>query len=245
VEGTVQARVSATVRALNGASAGQPSPTRAPGATGAAVTPSVVTAAASAAASQGAATPLSSPAAAGTSTSSTPLAGTPSPPASAATAAASSGSPTVAGAATASPAATLSFGAFAHVGGFAVTVNRYEWGYTCPGSSSSAADVKPAQGAKFVGVYATAHDEGSSAIQVPTLQWTLDGYSADDLAQSPCRLETPTFAGNCPPARSLTPDALCEGWVLFEVPEAVPVAGATVRLQAAALASPALWRLPA
>jgi hypothetical protein len=138
----------------------------------------------------------------------------------------------------------------AHLGAFAVTVNRYEWGTTCPGTDGAVSVALP-QGSKLVGVYATGRNDGAAAADVPALQWTFEGYPTLGGAQSPCAQGNQggqggaagqALAASCPAGSRLAPDARCQGWVVFQVPESMTIPGSIVSLQAPASAQ---WRLPA
>lgn len=236
VEGTVQARVSATVAAI---ARSQPTVTRPP-----AGTTAVPVGSPTGSPSPGAGT------SAGTTTAMTPTRvapGTPSGPVGTAT---PLRSPTAGGTAGAtvtpagSPAATqpapLTLGALARVGGLSLTINRYEWNTNCPAGGGRASP-----GAKFVVLQASGRNDGSTAVTPAAAQWVVESVPAG--SSVPCRPEGQPFEDACYRSGALAPGARCEGWLLFEVPEQLDVPGAVVT--ARVLSGPAAgdigrWRIP-
>ena len=256
VEGTVQARVSATVGAAQRI---QPTPTRplagttvipfgtpatpgtpgtavatgsaAPGGTG---TPGATVSPGASGTASGTGTPLRTSTPGGTTTvlaagtPGTALAGTASPVASPAT-----------------PPPPLVLGAFARFGGFSATITRYEWNTACPGGAGRAAT-----GAKFVLLQGVGRNDGSGALSPPSLIWAIESAPAG--ASLPCRPEGRSFDEACYRDGLLPAGARCEGWLLFEVPEALEVPGSLVTARVAGpLVTPGpttqdvgRWRLP-
>ena len=244
VEGTVQARVSATVGAALRA---QPTATRPPvaptviplgtvGTVAATISPASATGTSASPAATGSVsgigTPLRTSTPAGTTTvlSGTSTAATLTP--------AGSPAPT--------PPPPLTLGAFARFGGFSATITRYEWSTTCPGGTSRATP-----GAKFVLLQGAGRNDGSGALNPPPLIWAVD--SAPSGASLPCRPEGRSFDEACYRSGLLTAGARCEGWLLFEVPESLDVPGALVTARVVgpqvtpgpATQDVGRWRLPA
>jgi hypothetical protein len=228
VEGTVQARVSATVAAI---ARSQPTATRPPAGT------TVV--------------PIGSPIGSPSAMTPTRVApGTPSGPVGTATPLRSPTAGSTAGAAGAtvtaagSPAATqpapLTLGALARVGGLSLTINRYEWNTNCPTGGGRASP-----GAKFVVLQASGRNDGSTAVTPAAAQWVVESVPAG--SSVPCRPEGQPFEDACYRNGAIAPGARCEGWLLFEVPEQLDVPGAVVT--ARVLSGPAAgdigrWRIP-
>jgi len=129
-----------------------------------------------------------------------------------------------------SPAATppppLVLGAFARFGGFSATIVRYEWNTVCPGGTSRAA-----AGAKFVLLHGVGRNDGSGALSPPSLIWAIESAPAG--ASLPCRPEGRSFDEACYRDGLLPAGARCEGWLLFEVPEALEVPGSLVTARVA------------
>ena len=235
VEGTVQARVSATVGAAQRA---QPTPTRPlPGTTviplGTPGTPAAVSG-----------TPGGTPGAGGTGTAL--VMSTPGGTATGTVGTALAGTATPVGVPAPTPPPPLALSAFARIGGFSATIVRYEWNTTCPGGVGRAAP-----GAKFVLLQGVGRNDGSGALNPPPLIWAVESTPAG--ASLPCRPEGRSFDEACYRAGALPAGARCEGWLLFEVPEALEVPGALVTARVAgpqATPGPTTqdvgrWRLPA
>ncbi|CAA9284698.1 MAG: hypothetical protein AVDCRST_MAG77-4115 [uncultured Chloroflexi bacterium] len=256
VEGTVQARVSATVSAASraqslatptltlGASAvttiavptslASPSAVRTPD-----VTPNPTAAASGSATARatggptGAATGAASgsaTASGGAATATRPSLGT-----------AGAGTAVPAGG-TAAPASTpASLGTFARLAGLSATVSRYDWGLDCPGGEG-----RPRPGSKFVTLRVALRNDTGAVLIVPAVQWAVEGYVASSGAQAPCRQDDQQLTNACPRTQ-LPPGTRCDGWLLFEVPETLEIAGSTVQARADATGRTeiATWRLPA
>lgn len=236
VEGTVQARVSATVAAVVRA---QLTPTRPPAATtvvpigSPGASPSVVatgspqatvglsatpgTAAATASGAAGTATPVRTPTPGGTPGTATP----PGSPAASQTAAGT----------------TLALGATATVGGLALTINRYEWNTSCP-----VGDARAGTGRKFVVLQAVGRNDGSGAASPTAAQWAVEGVPAG--SSVPCRPEGTPFEEACYRSGAIPAGGRCEGWLLFEVPEGLSVPGAVVSARVVGTGTEGRWRLP-
>jgi hypothetical protein len=232
VEGTVQARVSATVAAIVRA---QPTATRPPAGTtvvpiGSPIgspspglgTPAAGTATSAALSTPpavvGTATPLRSPTAGGTAGATVTAAGGPA----------------------ATQPAPLTLGALARVGGLSLTINRYEWNTNCPAGGGRASP-----GAKFVMLQASGRNEGSTAVTPSAAQWVVESVPAG--SSVPCRPDGQPFEDACYRSGAIAPGARCEGWLLFEVPEQLDVPGAVVT--ARVLSGPSAgetgrWRIP-
>jgi hypothetical protein len=254
VEGTVQARVSATVGAASrvqaavtptrpaGATAvttiavpttlASPSPARTPD-----VTPNPTVAAAASATARATGSPAATTSAAGSPTSiGAAAAGTRSP------AAATSGAGTPAATGTPVPAATpVSLGTFARLAGLSATVSRYEWGLECPSGEG-----RPRPASKFVTLRIALRNDTGAVLVVPAVQWAVEGYLASAGAQAPCRPDEQQLGNACLRTGQLAAGARCEGWLLFEVPESLDVPGSIVQARADAAGRPeiATWRLP-
>lgn len=247
VEGTVQARVSATVGA---AARAQLTPTRPPpgttviplgtvGATGAAGTSSVSSGGGTAAAALPAATASAAAALTATRGAGTPLASV------AVTSSVTAGTATVLSSSAATPPPPLVLGAFARLGSFSATVMRYEWSTACPSGTGRAA-----AGTKFVVLQGVGRNEGSGALTPPPVIWAVE--STPSGASLPCRPEGRSFDEACYRNGALPAGSRCEGWLLFEVPERLDVPGALVTARVAGpLATPGpgtadvgRWRLP-
>ena len=208
VEGTVRARVSATVGA---AARAQPTATRPPPAT--TVIPVGSPALSPAPNLAGVGTPFGTLAAAtatGTPSAGTSIAGTVTAPGTAAT----------------TPPPPLVLGSFARFGGFSATIVRYEWNTACPGGSGRAAP-----GTKFVLLQGVGRNDGSSPLSPPPLVWAVESTPAG--ASLPCRPEGRSFDEACYRSGALPVGGRCEGWLLFEVPEALEVPGALVTARVA------------
>ena len=222
VEGTVQARVSATVGAAARATATRPPPATTVIALGTPGTPGATVSAA--AGSTG------TPATPG-STGTPPASGTASGTGTALRTTTPAGTATIvgtlaAGTAGPTPAPPLALGAFARFGGFSATIVRYEWNTACPGGTGRAAP-----GAKFVLLQGVGQNDGSGALNVPPLIWAVESTPAG--ASLPCRPEGRSFDEACARSGLLPAGARCEGWLLFEVPEALEVPGALVTARVA------------
>jgi hypothetical protein len=244
VEATVQARVSATVGAALRA---QPTATRPPPATtvipiGSPSGSAAASPALSPAPNQGVGTPFATAGTtiAGTGTpggTGTPLrTSTPGGSATAGTTATPFGTPAP------TPAPPLVLGAFARFGSYSATIVRYEWSITCPGGGGRAAP-----GAKFVLLQAVGRNDGGASLSAPQLIWALESAAAG--ASQPCQPEGRSYDEACARGGALPAGARCEGWLLFEVPEALEVPGALVTARQAAAPPGSLdvgrWRLPA
>jgi len=241
VEGTVQARVSATVAAIARA---QATPTHGPGSTTVAI-PGV--ASPTALGSPGAAgTPSpggtavgtgTAPALAGTVTvtrpAGTPGTGTPSPVVGTATPGGTAG-------ASATAMAAVSLATYAGLGNFGVTVSRYEWGTECAGGTPGRA----AAGRKLVTLQIAGRNDGSATLTLPVVQWAVEGYPASLGAQLPCQPDDQYLMNACYRSGQLPAGGRCEGWLVFEVPEQLEVPGATVSARGTSSVDSALWRLP-
>ena len=59
------------------------------------------------------------------------------------------------------------------------------------------------------------------------------------LTKAPCRQDEQALPSVCRVGTPLSADARCEGWVLFRVPDALPVNGAVVRAGGAGQ-----WKIP-
>ena len=137
-------------------------------------------------------------------------------------------------------------GTFARFGGFSATIVRYEWSTACPSGTARAA-----AGAKFVLLQGVGRNDGSGALNPPPLIWAVESTPAG--ASLPCRPDGPSFDEACYRAGLLPAGARCDGWLLFEVSEALEVPGALVTARVAGpLVTPGpttqdvgRWRLPA
>lgn len=240
VEGTVQARVSATMASLARA---QATPTRGPGSTTVAIPGVASPTALGPPAAAG--TPSPGGTAIGTGTASaltgtvtvtrpagTPGTGTPS----------AGGTVTPGGAA--SPSATamaaVSLGTFGRLGNFGVTVSRYEWGPECAGGTPGRA----AAGRKLVTLQIAGRNDGTATLTLPVVQWAVEGYPASLGAQLPCQPDDQYLMNACYRSGQLPAGGRCEGWLVFEVPEQLEVPGATVSARGTSSVDSALWRLP-
>lgn len=230
----MQARVSATVGAVTRA---QPSPTRpvanvipvgtALSSPSPALTPNA-TIAQSTTSGQGATATAESGTATAALTTRTPLAGTATP------LTGSVGATPSAAAGVVTPPASL--GSYARLGGFSVTVGRYEWSSACPTAGGQAPP-----NTKFVAVHVTVRNDASAALALPPVEWTVGGHLP--APSDSCRPEGQALAEACP--RVLTPEARCDGWLLFEVPAAMEIPGTTVQARSAGgVPDVARWRLP-
>lgn len=111
--------------------------------------------------------------------------------------------------------------------GLALGVTRQEVTRTCPGGEGQAAE-----GAKFVIVQVVARNVSTDVIEIPHLDIELNGYQSGLGAGLPCRYNQEAFGNACWQwSGKLYPDVSCEGWLLFEVPEKLPLEQATVKLQ--------------
>ncbi|HEV2122250.1 MAG TPA: hypothetical protein VGW38_05690 [Chloroflexota bacterium] len=127
-------------------------------------------------------------------------------------------------------------GSYVRLGGFSVSVGRYEWSSACPTTGGQAPP-----NTKFVAVHVTARNDASAALSLPLVEWTVGGHLPTSSAS--CRPEGQPLAEACP--RVLTPDARCDGWLLFEVPAAMEVPGTVVQARSAGgVPHVARWRLP-
>lgn len=240
VEGTVQARVSATVAAI---ARSQATPTRGPGGTTVAIpgvaSPTVLGGPAAA----GTPSPGGTPGGAGTASA---LAGTVTVTRPAGTP--GTGTPSVGGAVlpggTASPSATamaaVSLGTYGRLGNFGVTVSRYEWGPECAVGTPGRA----AAGRKLVTLQIAGRNDGAGTLTLPVVQWTVEGYPASLGAQLPCQPDEQYLMNACYRSGQLPAGGRCEGWLVFEVPEQLEVPGATVSARGTSSVDSALWRLP-
>jgi hypothetical protein len=248
-EGTVQARVSATVAAATGGQivpAAQAPPVGPTEQFGSATTPTAPAAAVPTVGAVGSVAPGADI----STVVATPPAGiasaptTTRPPPSASPVA--TAIPTIplvtgsGGAAGAGPA-PLRLGTHARLSRFWVTVTRYEWSFTCPSGGGRASP-----GAKYVLLWVAGRNDDTTSLLQPAIQWSVGGHPP--LAGAPpCLPDGLSFADACP--RTLAPGARCEGWLLFEVSETLELPGAVV--QARATGAPvddapdtARWRLP-
>jgi len=120
----------------------------------------------------------------------------------------------------------LSFGDSVQWAGLSLAITRYEVTQTCPGGSG-----KPADGAKFVIVYVQALNASADVIEVPSLQFQLDGYESGLGAGFPCRYNDQAFGNACWQwSGKLYPEVACEGWELFELPATFPLDDSSVRI---------------
>jgi hypothetical protein len=250
VEGTVQARVSATVGAATRA---QATASRQPGSTVIAI-PGLATSTTTSA------TPLSSTPAATPSALASPAGTSAAPPVSTAIGGAAmstrvatplalttatatyapAGTPLPAATSSGGPTAPMRFGTYARFSGVSYTVSRYEWGYTCPSGGG-----QPSTGRKFVTLQVAARNNSGTTLGMPPLQWTFEGEPASAGAQMPCQPDEQAFGNACPRTGTLPPEGRCEGWLLFEVPESLTVPGALTQARAlAGSGETASWRLP-
>ena len=248
VEGTVQARVSATVGAAQRA---QATATRGPLATtvialGTPGTPGTPGATATAGAA-GTGTPNPSGTVIGTGTplrTSTPggtttVSGT----GTAGTALTGTVTPLASPAGTAAP--TLALGTFARFGSFSATIVRYEWNTACPDGAGAA----PA-GSKYVRLQAVGRNDGGGTLMPPPLIWAVESTPAG--SSQGCRPAGQSFDEACYRSGAVAAGARCEGWLLFEVPAALDVPGSLVTARTAGPQPPASsatqdigrWRLP-
>ena len=97
---------------------------------------------------------------------------------------------------------------------------------------------------------AVGRNDGGGALSPPPLIWAVESTPAG--ASLPCQPEGRSFDEACYRSGVLAAGARCEGWLLFEVPEALDVPGALVT---ARIAGPQVtpgpttqnvgrWRLP-
>jgi hypothetical protein len=220
VEGTVQARVSATMGAA--VTRPQPSPTRQ-----AASTAIVIPIASSPTALPGTTAVRTD----GATPTPTVMGASGTPARSASTPA---GTVAIPAGATAVP--PLSLGTYARLGGFSATVARYEWNVACPSGGGRASP-----GAKYVVLQIATRNDAAAALALPPVEWTVGGHLP--ASGGSCRPEGQALVEACP--RTLAPGARCEGWLLFEVPEALEVPGAIVQARApGGVPDTARWRLP-
>ena len=123
------------------------------------------------------------------------------------------------------PIPSLAIGEWVQWGGLALSVTRYETTYTCPGGYG-----RSAEGAKFVIIQMAARNVSNDVIKVTSLSFKLDGYQSG-LTGTPCRYNKEAFGNACWQwSGKLYPDVMCEGWVLFEVPEKLALGEARVRI---------------
>jgi hypothetical protein len=215
VEGTVRARVSATIGAA-GRSPANPTPRP----TG---TPIVI------------GTVAPTPAAPGTPTAAGTSIATATPPGSPA----ASTTPAAPGTPGATAVQALALGAFARFGDTALTVARYDWSSSaCPGGGG-----RPVPGTKYVVIRALARNDGATGVTVPGVQWSLGGRAPAAAAQPACDPGGQPFASACA-GSLLAASARCEGWVLFEVPDTLDIPDALVQARAPTATLPVSWRLP-
>ncbi|HEV2122578.1 MAG TPA: hypothetical protein VGW38_07370 [Chloroflexota bacterium] len=235
VEGTVQARVAATVSASTHV---QASPTRQSLGTIIAIPAAGTAIASPSAADTALATPASTASVSPNTTEpSLVAAATRQAP----TIAASTAPPSSGVIASPSRARTeaLRLGTHTRLGGLWVTVSRYEWSFTCPSGGGP-----PAPGFKYVVLHLAGRNDAIEPLTVPAFQWTVGGHLPSSGGQVPCRPEGQSFAEACP--RTLPAGARCEGWLLFEVPEAMEVPGAIIQATSiGGVPDTARWRLPA
>ena len=120
---------------------------------------------------------------------------------------------------------SLAIGEWVQWGELALSVTRYETTYTCPGGYG-----RSAEGAKFVIIQVAARNVSNDVIKVPSLEFKLNSYQAG-LAGTPCRYNKEAFGNACyKRSGKLYPDVICEGWILFEVPEKLALGEARVRI---------------
>jgi hypothetical protein len=120
---------------------------------------------------------------------------------------------------------SLAIGEWVQWGELALSVTRYETTYTCPGGYG-----RSAEGAKFVIIQVAARNVSNDVIKVPSLELKLNSYQAG-LAGTPCRYNKEAFGNACYQGSGrLYPDVMCEGWILFEVPEKLALGEARVRI---------------
>jgi hypothetical protein len=109
-------------------------------------------------------------------------------------------------------------------GDLALSIDDYQVTQSCPGDQRG----EPADRAEFVIVYATAANVGDKAADVPFLRYDLAGYRAASPLK--CLASAGQF-GQCT-SRQLFPGARCDGWILFEVPQAFALSEHTLKVTA-------------
>ncbi len=73
-------------------------------------------------------------------------------------------------------------------------------------------------------------NDGAEVIDLPRIHWTLDSYEAGLGAGLLCRYNQRAFRNACwVSGGRLFPGAVCEGWLLFAVPEGLAMESAKIR----------------
>ena len=237
VEGTVQARVTASVGALERVPATPSRP---------AATSVIAVGTASPPAASGTAARTAPAGGATAATQQGSVAASASRPAGTASPALGSGTPvplgTAAGTSLATPipaATAVGRGNAVRLGGIAVTVSHYQWGYECPSGTG-----KPPAGNKLVTLEVAERNDGSSTLPAPPLVWTVAGSGVSTGSQSPCQPDEQALVNTCYRSAELPAGARCEGWLVFEVPESLDVPGSIVQARYAGGSDVATWRIP-
>lgn len=158
-------------------------------------------------------------------------------------------SATATASATATPSRTptpvpLRIGDFATWGqGIKIGITEYSVTHACPGGYG-----EPAEGAKFIVIRVyTENVNQKTALNVPSLMLTLldaGTVVGRDAGGLPCRYDEDAWGNACWQwGGKLYPDASCEGWEVFEVPENLRPEETIVRVTAHYGAGTASWRL--
>jgi|GEM_PF-2766284 len=109
----------------------------------------------------------------------------------------------------------LSEGEWTQLQGLSLAVIHSEVMHTCPGGYG-----QPAEGAKFVIISVAVRNTSSDVVDLPSMDFELNGYQSGLGTSGDCRYDEKSFGNACwESAGKLYPDVMCEGWELFEVPE--------------------------
>jgi hypothetical protein len=105
-----------------------------------------------------------------------------------------------------------------------LTIVSYETAIVCPSGAGG-----PAEGAQFVVVWLSATNATSDVLELPQIEFSLNGYQAGLGSSGECLYNAESFGNSCFDTQGkFFPDVTCQGWELFEVPGGFDAHSATL-----------------